>query len=60
MAKAESKSKHWKREAKAGAKKIEREEKERDEAKEESKVARMETIAVGEANARAEDDLTKA
>ena len=33
LAKAKSKSKHWEREAKAGAEKIERAEKERDEAK---------------------------
>ena len=33
LAKAESKLKHWKQEAKAGAEKIERVEKERDEAK---------------------------
>ena len=39
--------------------KIERAEKERDEAKQEAKVARLATIAVGEAKARAYDDLTR-
>ena len=59
MAKAESKSKHWKREAKAGVDKIKRAEKERDEAKQEAKVTRLATIAVGEAKVRAENDLTR-
>ena len=57
LAKAESKLKHWKQEAKASAEKIKRVEKERDEAKQEAKVARLATIAAGEAKARAEDDL---
>ena len=39
LAKAKSKFKHWEREAKTGAKKIARAEKERDEAKEEAQVA---------------------
>ena len=60
MAKAKSKSKHWKREAKSGAEKIERAEKERDEAKHEAKVARLTAITVGDAKARAEDDMTRA
>ena len=60
LAKVESKSKHWKQEAKAGAEKIEREEKERDEAKPKAKVARLTAVAAGDAKARAEDDLTRA
>ena len=60
LAKAESKSKHWKREAKAGAEKIKQEEKERNEVKQEAKVARLAAIAAGEAKARAKDDLTRA
>ena len=59
MAKAESKSKHWNQEAKAGKEKIERVEKERDEVKQEAKVARLAAIAAGEAKARAEDDLAR-
>ena len=50
LAKVESKLQHWKQEAKAGAEKIERAEKERDETKQEAKVARL---AVGEGKARA-------
>ena len=46
LAKAESKSKHWKQEAKTGAEKIEQVEKERDKAKQEAK-------------ARAEDGLAR-
>ena len=59
LTKAESKSKHWKREAKADAEKIERAEKERDEAKQEAKVSRLAAVAAGEAKARSNDDLTK-
>ena len=57
LAKIESKSKHWKQEAKAGAEKIERAEKEREEAKQEAKVARL---AAEEVKERVEDDLTRA
>ena len=60
LAKAESKLKHWKREAKTDAEKIERAEKEMDKAKQEAKVAHLVAIAAGEAKARAEDDLTRA
>ena len=42
LANAESKSKHWKREA---------------EAKQEAKVARLLVATIGDAKARAEDDL---
>ena len=59
LAKAKSKSKHWKQEAKAGVEKIEQTEKERDETKQEGKVARLATVAAGEAKARVEDDLTR-
>ena len=58
MAKGKFKSKNWKREAKASVKKIERAKKERDEAKQEAKVARLTIVVVGNAKARAEDDLT--
>ena len=60
LAKAESKLQHWKQEAKAGAENIERAEKEKDEAKQEAKVALLAAMAVGEANARAKDELTRA
>ena len=60
LAKAKSKSKHWEREAKDDAEKIERAEKERDEAKQEAKVARLMAVAMGDAKARVEDDLTRA
>ena len=60
MAKVESKSKHWKREAKVDAEKIKWAEKERDEAKQEVKASRLATVAACEAKARAEDDLTRA
>ena len=59
MAKAKSKSKHWEREAKVGAEKVERAEKERDEAKEEAKVACLTVVAVGDTKARVEEDLNK-
>ena len=45
LAKEESMLKHWKQEAKAGAKKIGQAEKERDEAKQETTVARLVAIA---------------
>ena len=57
MAKEKSKSKQWEREAKGGVEKVERVEKERDEAKQEAKVARLMAVAIGDAKARAEDDL---
>ena len=60
MAKAKSKLKYWEREAKAGAENIERAEKERDEAKQEAKVARLMAIVAGDAKARAKDNLTRA
>ena len=59
MAKEESKWKCWKQEAKAGAEKIERTEKERDEAKHEAKVARLAAVAASEAKARAENNLRR-
>ena len=60
LAKAESMSKHWKREAKGDTEKIEREEKERGEAKQEAKVTRLAVVAAAEAKAREEDGLTRA
>ena len=59
LAKAKSKEQYWKQEAKACAEKIEQVEKERDEAKQEAKVARLAAIAAGKAKARAEDDLVR-
>ena len=59
LAKVESKSKCWKREAKSGAEKIERAEKEMDEAKQEAKVARLAAVIAGETKARAKNDLTR-
>ena len=60
LANEKSKLKHWEREAKDGAEKIERKEKERDEEKQEAKVARLTAVAVGDAKARIEDDLIRA
>ena len=59
MAKAESKAKHWKQDAQAGGEKIERAEKEKDEDKQEAKVAHLVSMAAGEAKARAEDELAR-
>ena len=59
LAKAKFRSKHWKREVKAGAEKVARAERERDEAKEEAQVAWLAAIATGDSKARAEDDLTR-
>ena len=59
MAKAKSRSKHWEREDKVGAEKIKRVEKEREEAKQEAKVARLAVTAAGDAKARVEDDLAR-
>ena len=59
MAKAKSKLKRLKQEAKVGAEKIERAKKERDGTKQEAKVARLAAVVPGEAKARAEDDLTR-
>ena len=60
MAKAEFKSKHWKRDAKAGAKKIKRTEKERGEAKQDANVVRLTAVGAVDAKVRAKDDLTQA
>ena len=59
LAKAESKAKHWKQESIVGEEKIEWVKKERDEAKQEAKVAFQVAIAAGEDKARAEDDLAR-
>ena len=47
MAKAKSKSKHWEREAKAGAEKITGVEKDKDDAKKEAQVTRLATVEDG-------------
>ena len=59
LAKVESEAKYWKQEAQADVEKIEQEKKKRDEAKQEAKVACLAAMTVGEAKARAEDDLAK-
>ena len=59
MAKAKSRSKHYEREAKAGVEKIAGVEKERDEAKEQAQVARLDAVIVGDSKARAEDGLAR-
>ena len=59
MTKAKSRSKHWEQEAKASLEKIERAEKERDEAKQEAKMARLAVTIAGDAKARVKDDLTR-
>ena len=52
LAKAKSRSKHWEREAKAGAEKVAGVEMERGEAKEKAQVARLAVVAAGDAKAR--------
>ena len=59
MAKAKSRSKHWKREAKAGAEKTIGTEKKRDEAKEETQVTWLAVVATGDAKAKAGDDMAR-
>ena len=59
LAKAKSKLKHWEWEAKAGGERIERMEKERDEAKKEAKVVCLAASVAGDAKARAEEDLAR-
>ena len=51
--KAKSRFNNWKWEAKVGAKKNSEAKKEMDEAKKEAQVARLATVAVGDAKARA-------
>ena len=59
LSKTKSRSKHWEREAKAGAEKIAGAEKERDEAKKKAQVARLDVVATGDTKARVEDDLAR-
>ena len=59
LAKVKSKSKHWEREAKVGGERIAQMEKERNEAKQEAKVARLAASTVGDTRARAEKDLAR-
>ena len=59
MAKAKSRFKHWEQEAKAGAEKIAGAEKERDEAKKKVQVAQLVVVVIGDAKARANDDLAR-
>ena len=60
LAKVKSSLKNWERETKDGAERIMRAKKERDEAKQEAKVAQLVATTAGDAKARVEDDLTKA
>ena len=53
--KAKFQSKHWERKAKEGTERTAGAKKENDEAKKEAQVARLDTVAVGDAKARAED-----
>ena len=53
LAKAKSKSKHWKQEAQTGGERIARMEKKRDDAKHEAKVAHLAASAASDARARA-------
>ena len=59
LAKAKSRSKHWEREAKAGAEKIKQAEKEMEEAKQEAKMARLAVTIAGDAKARVENDMAR-
>ena len=59
LAKAKSRSKYWEWEAKDGAEKIARVEKERDETKKEAQVAQLAAVVVGDAKAKAKDDLAR-
>ena len=59
MAKVKSRSKHWKLEAKVGRENISQLEKEKNEAKQEAKVASLAASAVGDARARAKEDLAR-
>ena len=59
LTKEKCRSKHWEREAKEGMEKIKRAEKEREEAKQEAKVARLAVTSAGDVKARVEDDLAK-
>ena len=57
--KAKARSKHWERKAKATIERITGVEKERDEAKEEAKHARLAAVAAGDVKARAEYNLVR-
>ena len=57
--KAKSKLKHWEQEVKVGGERIVRMKKERDEAKQEAKVARLAASEATKAKARAKEDLAR-
>ena len=59
LAKANSRSKHWEMEAKVGREKIAQMVKERDEGKQEVKVACLAASAAGEARAKADEDMAR-
>ena len=59
LAKAKSRSKQWEQEAKAGKEKVTRMEKERDEAKQEAKVALLAASTAGDTRARVKEDLAR-
>ena len=59
LVKAKARSKHWEWEAKAGVETTTSVLKERDEAKKEAQIARLVTVATGDAKERVEDDLAR-
>ena len=60
LAKAESLSEHWDKEARDGVVRVIQAEKEIDEAKQEARAAQLVATTVGDSKARVEVDLTKA
>ena len=56
---AQAKSRYWERKAKEGTDRAIGMEKDMDEAKEESHIARLATVTAGDARAWAEDDLAR-
>ena len=59
LSKEKSKFKHWERKAKASAGKIARAKAEKDEAKQESKIARLAANTTSDTKATTEDDLAR-
>ena len=60
LAKAESSLEHWEKKARDSATSVIQAEKDRDEAKQEARVAQLVVMIVGDAKARVEVDLNKA
>ena len=59
LVKTKARSKHWEREAKAGAGKIAGTKNERDEAKEEAQHARLAAVSTGDAKVLVEEKLAR-